>query len=50
MKDIYELFNDLNIDFSHINEIEINELERKKGKKKLMNSIKKKTFNRKKVL
>lgn len=50
MKDIYELFNDLNIDFSHINEIEINELERKKGKKKLMNSIKKKTFNRKKSI
>ena len=44
MKDIYELFNDLNIDFSHINEIEINELERKKGKKKIDEFYKEKNF------
>lgn len=44
MKDIYELFNGLNIDFSHINEIEINELERKKGKEKIDEFYKEKNF------
>ena len=50
MKDIYELFNDLDIDFSDVNEIEVNDLDRKKGKKKLMKSIKKSNLNRKKVI
>ena len=50
MKDIYELFNDLDVDFSDIDEIEVNDLDRKKGKKKLMFSIKKRNSNRKKVI
>lgn len=41
-KDIYELLNESNIDLGEIEEIEVSELERKRGKKKLMKSIKNK--------
>lgn len=49
MKDIYELLNDIDIDFDHIEKAEVSEIERQRGKKKLMNSIKKKKINTKKI-
>ncbi|SFB41205.1 DUF4179 domain-containing protein [Clostridium frigidicarnis] len=49
MKDIYELLNDIDIDFDHIEKVELSEIERQRGKKKLMNSIKKKKINTKKI-
>lgn len=41
MKNVYEFLNDLNVDSSNINEAEISELERYRGKKKLMDAVKK---------
>ncbi|MBU3103202.1 DUF4179 domain-containing protein [Clostridium gasigenes] len=54
MKDIYELLNEANIDVTEIDvnkieEMEVSELERKRGKKKLMASIKTKKRTSKKV-
>lgn len=40
MKDIYELLNEANIDVEEMEELEVSEVERKRGKKKLMASIK----------
>lgn len=40
MKNIYDLLNELNIDFSDVKDMEVNDLERKRGKQKLMKSIK----------
>ncbi|MBU3137117.1 DUF4179 domain-containing protein [Clostridium gasigenes] len=54
MKDIYELLNEANIDVTEIDinkieEMEVSELERKRGKKKLMASIKTKKRTSKKI-
>lgn len=49
MKDIYELLNEINIDVTEIQEMEVSEIERKRGKKKLMNSIKNKRRASKKI-
>ena len=48
MKDIYELLNDVNIDFSDVKEMEVNDLERKRGREKLINSIKNNNKRKKK--
>lgn len=49
MKDIYELLSESNIDISENEEMEVSELERERGKKKLLNSIKKKKRSGEKV-
>lgn len=49
MKDIYGLLNELNIDFSDIQEVEVSEIERERGKRKLMSSLKKRENNKKKI-
>lgn len=40
MKDIYELLNEANIDVEEIEEMEVSEVERKRGKKRLRSSLK----------
>lgn len=47
MKDIYELLNEAKIDFSEVAEDEVSEIERERGKRKLMQSIKKKNKSKK---
>lgn len=47
MKDIYELLNETKIDFSEVTEAEVSEIERERGKRKLMQSIKKKNKSKK---
>lgn len=49
MKDIYELLNETKIDFSEVTEAEVSEIERERGKRKLMQSIKKKNKSKKLV-
>lgn len=49
MKDIYGLLNEVNLDFSDIKEVEVSEIERERGKRKLMGSLKKKKKNKKKI-
>lgn len=49
MKDIYELLNETKIDFSEVTEVEVSEVERKRGKRKLMEAIRKKNKNKKLV-
>ncbi|WP_234122441.1 DUF4179 domain-containing protein [Clostridium hydrogenum] len=49
MKDIYELLNETKIDFSGVTELEVSEVERKRGKRKLMETIRKKNKNKKLV-
>ena len=49
MKDIYELLNELNLDSSDVEEAEVSEIERKRGKRKLMNSVKKRSSHKKKI-
>lgn len=50
MKDIYELLNEVDIDFSNVTEMEVDELERKRGKKRLMQSIYKRRNNTSKII
>jgi len=47
MKDIYELINETKIDFSEVTEAEVSEIERERGKRKLMQSIKKRNRSKK---
>lgn len=47
MKDIYELLNETKIDFSEVTEAQVSEIEREKGKRKLMQSIKRKNKSKK---
>lgn len=49
MKDIYELLNEADIDFNDVEDMNVDELERKRGKRKLMNSIKVKGRKKKKI-
>lgn len=50
MKDIYELLNEVSIDDIEKEEMEVSELERKRGKKKLMASIKNRRSMSKKIV
>jgi hypothetical protein len=49
MKDIYELLNELNIESSDVEEMEVSEIERERGKRKLMSSLKKRSNHKKKI-
>ncbi|BCZ47714.1 hypothetical protein psyc5s11_37810 [Clostridium gelidum] len=49
MKDIYGLLNEVNLDSSDIEEVEVSEIERERGKRKLMGSLKKRKNNKKKI-
>lgn len=50
MKDIYETLNDTDLDFKDVKDMDVDELEKKRGKKKLMNSIGKQKKSRKKQI
>lgn len=49
MKDIYGLLNEVNLDFSDIEEVEVSEIERERGKRKLMGSLRKRKNTKKKI-
>lgn len=49
MKDIYELLNELNIDYSDVKEVNVSEIERERGKRKLINSLNTRRSNKKKI-
>ncbi|MDS0525203.1 DUF4179 domain-containing protein [Clostridium sp. SHJSY1] len=50
MKDIYELLSEININSNDVEEIEVSEFEREKGKRKLMNSLNTKKRGKKKIV
>ena len=49
MKYIYGLLNEVNLDFSDIEEVEVSEIERERGKRKLMGSLRKRKNTKKKI-
>jgi len=49
MKDIYGLLNEVNLDSSDIEEVEVSEIERERGKRKLMESLRKRKSTKKKI-
>jgi hypothetical protein len=50
MKDIYEFLCEINVDSSKVEEMEVSEFEREKGKRKLMSSLKKRKSSKKKIV